>query len=98
MSSQFESSTKQITTTLPVSVATSMLAKGVSVADRAVGTHSGDLNTSGRGMSGEAARATALVRAFGVDAIRVRTAPGDSFATLVNVVAALTLECVISRR
>lgn len=89
---------KRFTTTLPVSVATSMLAEGVPVANRAVGAHSRNLNTSGRCVSLKASRATALVGAFGVDAVRVCTAPSDSLATLINVVAALTLECVIGRR
>lgn len=80
----------------PKSISPSMLAHRVSVTNRSVGTHSWNLNTSGCGVSTKTSRACTFIRPVGVYTIRVWTATGDSLTAFVNIIATLSLECVIN--
>lgn len=79
----------------PVAVSTGVLAGRVSVADCSVRAHTSRCSTSLSGISDEPPRTCAFIRAFGIHAVRVAAAPCKSLTTLVDVVATLSLECVV---
>lgn len=83
---------------LPESVPPSMLACCVSITNCSIWTHSRYLSTSYCTVSRKPPWTCALVRSVGVHAVRIRTTSSDAFATFVNIVATLALECVINSR
>lgn len=79
----------------PIAVSTGVLACRVSVTNCSVRAHASDCGTSLGGISDVTPRARALVRAFGINAMRVAATACQTLATFVDVVATLTLECVV---
>lgn len=73
-----------------------MLTNSASITNRSVGAHSGNLDTSDCGVSGEAPRACTLIRSIGVHTIGVRATASNSLSAFVNIIATLALECVIN--